>query len=67
MEIKERKIDRILNKYGGMVTGLSDLAADIPPTTLFYLLADKLSYLLNESPEVVVTKKGVKCRKKSIA
>lgn len=47
-----------------MVTGLSDLAADIPPSALFYLLADRLYYLLNESPEIVVTEKGVKCRKR---
>ncbi|MCM1325829.1 MAG: 1-acyl-sn-glycerol-3-phosphate acyltransferase [Bacteroidales bacterium] len=64
MKSKEEKIDAILNKYGTMVTGLSDLTADIPPSALFYLLADKLSYLLDESPEAVVTEKGVQCRRR---
>ncbi len=64
MKSKEQKINRILDKYGSMVTGLSDLAADIPPSALFYLLADKLSYLLDESPEAVVTEKGVKRRRR---
>lgn len=53
----------ILNQYGGIVTGLSELVADIPPPALFYLLADKFRNLLDESPEVVVTEKGVKCRR----
>lgn len=64
MKSREQKLTAILNKYGAMVTGLSDLAADIPPSALFYLLADKLCYLLDESPEVVVTEKGVKCRRR---
>lgn len=31
MKSKEQRLNNILNKYGPMVTGLSDLAADIPP------------------------------------
>ena len=63
MKLKAKKIDTILNQYGPMITGLSDLAADFPPSALFYLLADKLSYLLDESPEAVVTERGVKNRR----
>lgn len=64
MKSKEQKIDSILNKYGNMVTGLSDLAADMPPSKLFYFLADRLSYLLDENPEAVITERGVKCRRR---
>lgn len=59
MKLKEQKIYKILNEYGDMVIGLNDLTADIPPTVLFYHLADKLSYLLDGSPDIVVTEKGV--------
>lgn len=63
MALQQRKLEAILQKYGGMVTGLSDLAADAPPSALFYLLADKLSYLLTAGPEEAVSPEGVRRRR----
>ena len=46
MPLKQRKIDTILKKYDGIITSQNDLTAGNPPSALFYILADKLSYLL---------------------
>lgn len=35
MKVKTQKIDAILNQYGSMITGLSDLAAELPPPHFF--------------------------------
>lgn len=64
MSLKERKVDTILKKYDGMITGLNDLTAGNPPSTLFYILADKLSYLLNADEKIAINPKGVKRRRK---
>lgn len=64
MMLGQQKLNAILRKYGGMITGLSDLAADAPPSALFYILADKLSYLLEADPERSISHAGVKRRRK---
>lgn len=61
---KEQKLEKILAKYGDMITGADDLTAGAPPSRLFYLLADKLSYLLDADPEAVVSQKGVERRRR---
>lgn len=64
MSHKQRKIDTILKKYDGVITGLNDLTAGDPPSTLFYILADKLSYLLDTDERIAINPKGVKRRRK---
>lgn len=64
MSSKQQKIDAILKKYGDMITGINDLTAGDPPSALFYILADKLSYLLSPDPKVSISPKGVERRRK---
>lgn len=63
MSLRQRKIDGILKKYDDMITGIQDLTAGDPPSALFYILADKLSYLLDTDAEIAIGPKGVKCRR----
>lgn len=65
MSLKQRKIESIVKKYDGMITGLQDLTAGKPPSALFYILADKLSYLLDADAKVAVNAKGVARRRKA--
>ncbi len=64
MLLKQRKIESILKKYNGMITGLNDLTAGDTPSAIFYLLADKLSYLLCSDEETAISQKGVERRRK---
>lgn len=64
MSLRQQKIDAILKKYGNMITGLNDLTAGDPPSALFYVLADKLSYLLDVDPKIAISSKGVKRRRR---
>ena len=64
MSRKQLKIDTILRKYDGMITGLNDLTAGDPPSALFYILADKLSYLLDVDEKIAINPKGVVRRRK---
>lgn len=57
-------LDRILSKYDGLITGPSDMLAGKPASSLFYLLADKLSYLMDVDPEKTISQKGVLRRRK---
>lgn len=64
MSRKQRKIDAILKKYNGMITGIGDLVGDEPPSRLFFLLADRLSYLLDLDEKIAINPKGVERRRK---
>ena len=64
MLLRQRKIEAILKKYDGMITGLNDLTAGDPPSILFFLLADKLSYLLDADAEIAINPKGIARRRK---
>lgn len=64
MSLRQQKIDAILKKYGNMITGLNDLTAGDPPSALFYILADKLSYLLDADPKIAISPRGVKRRRR---
>ena len=64
MPLKQRKIDTILKKYDGMITGQNDLTAGNPPSALFYILADKLSYLLTADAETAIIPKGIESIRK---
>lgn len=61
--IKQQRLEKILNKHEN-ITGINDLTAGEEPSLLFYVLADKLSYLLENDPDKVLSKKGIEIRKK---
>lgn len=60
---KSKKIEKILSNQQN-ITGINDLTAGDEPSLLFYILADKLGYLLENNPDKVLSKKGVEIRKK---
>ena len=64
MSSKQQKLDAILKKYDGVITGLNDLTAGDPPSALFYILADKLSYLMDADANIAINPKGIARRKK---
>lgn len=64
VSLKQQKIDAIMKKYEGIITGPQDLTAGDPPSALFFLLADKLSYLLTADTESAISPKGVERRRK---
>lgn len=61
---KQKKYKKIENMSGDKITSMTDFTAGEEPTTLFYLLGDKLNYLLKNDPDKVLSKKGVNRRKK---
>ncbi len=64
MSHKQQKLEAILKKYNGVITGLEDLVGAIPPSSLFFLLADRLSYLLDLDEKIAINPQGVKRRRK---
>lgn len=64
MTLKQRKFEAILKKYDNVITGSNDLTAGSPPSALFFLLADKLSYLLSPDENDAISRKGVERRRK---
>lgn len=62
--MRNKRLEKILNKYDGLITGPNDLTGGETPTALFYILADKLSYLMNPDPEVCLSAKGVERRRR---
>lgn len=63
-DYKEKKLKKIIEKTGNNITGIRDFTAGEKPSLLFYFLADKLNYLLDNNPQVAISKTGVKIRKK---
>lgn len=63
-DYKEKKLKKIIEKTGNNITGIRDFTAGEEPSLLFYFLADKLNYLLDNNPQVAISKTGVKIRKK---
>lgn len=62
--MSDKKSLRILRKYDGVITNLSDLTCGKNPSMLFYFLANHFSYLLDPDPEKVVSAKGIARRRK---
>ena len=60
--IKQDKFDRIISKYDGHIENACDIVGDGEPSALFYILADKLSFLLEDDPEKVLSHNGMKTR-----
>lgn len=62
--MSNKRLDKILLKYDGLITGANDLTAGISPSKLFYFLANHLSYLLDPDPEKTISAKGIARRRK---
>lgn len=62
MKTDNKRIQKIIEKYGDNITGIRDLTGDAEPSALFYLLADKLSYLLETDVDKVISQGGVSIR-----
>lgn len=60
----EQNLHKILQKYNGVITGQNDLTGGVPPSFLFFVLANYLSYLLDPAPERVISEKGIELRRK---
>lgn len=60
---KQNQLEKILLAQKDNIKSLDDLTAGEDPTLLFYILADKLGYLLDNDPERVMSKHGVEIRK----
>jgi 1-acyl-sn-glycerol-3-phosphate acyltransferase len=58
------RLNKIISKYGDNITGITDLTGGDEPSKLFYLLADKLSYLLDEDTDKVISERGVLVRRR---
>ena len=63
-QLKEKQIDKISQKTGDNITSINDFTAGEKPSALFYILADKLNYLLDNDPNIAISEKGVMLRKK---
>ena len=61
---KKKRIDKIVEKSGENITSITDFTAGEEPSFLFYILADKLNYLLKNNPEEALSERGIKIRKK---
>lgn len=62
--MSDKKLEKILHKFDGVIASPNDLTCDRKPSTLFYFLANHLSYLLDPDPENVISAKGIARRKK---
>ncbi len=62
-ELSQKQINIIINKCYGNISGITDLTAGSPPSFMFPFLINAFGYLLNNEPEKVLSKNGVKARK----
>ena len=59
----DKKLDLIFAKYEGHIESRSDLLGDYGPSPLFYIMADRFSYLLDDNPDKVLSEKSVIVRR----
>lgn len=64
MKRNEKKINKILSRLKPHITGLSDLVGSAEPSPLFYILADKLGFVLDTDPDKILSERGVRIRRK---
>jgi len=62
--LKYKKLKNILERQKDHIKNVNDLTAGDDPSLLFYILADKLDYLLEDEPEKCISEKGVMTRRK---
>lgn len=60
---KQKRIDKIVERYGDKIKNINDLTGGKEPSKLFYILARHLDYLLDTDPDVCIKRYGVKIRK----
>ena len=60
---KQKRIDKIVERYGDKIKNINDLTGGKEPSKLFYILAGHLDYLLDNDPDVCIKRYGVKIRK----
>ena len=61
--MKKKTIEEIEELYSDKIVDIKDLVGDQGPSKLFYTLIDKLGFLLDENPELVLSKRGVEVRR----
>lgn len=61
---KEKQMQKILASCGANITSINDFTAGEEPPLIFYILADKLGYLLENDPDLTVSEIGVQIRRK---
>lgn len=61
---KEKQLQKIINKMGNSITGLSDITGDAEPSLLFYLLADRMAYLMSGDSEHMLSEKTIRLRRR---
>ncbi len=64
LKIKEQKREKILAELSDRITGISDLAGVREPSAIFSFLVGRLGFLLSDNPDEVLSKKGVRIRRK---
>lgn len=62
--IKERKIEEIIELFGDSITNINDLTGGKDPSLLFYILAKKLHFLLDPEDMTLFTEEAINKRKK---
>ncbi len=60
----EQLLAEITNLYGDKISNINDLTGGEKPTILFYFLARHLRYLLENEPELTLSKEGIEFRRK---
>ena len=60
----EQLLDEISSLYGDKISNTNDLTGGEKPTLLFYFLARHLRYLLDDEPELTLSKEGIEFRRK---
>lgn len=61
---KKKQLEKILETQKNNITGIDDLIGDGEPSLLFYILADKLGYLLENDSSKTLSLEGVEIRRK---
>lgn len=62
MNLKKKLLDKKIDRFDDNITCITDLFGTKKPSVLFYLILNKLSYLLNNEPEMVLSKKTMAIR-----
>ncbi|MBE6147519.1 MAG: hypothetical protein E7168_04220 [Firmicutes bacterium] len=63
-ELKRKKLEKILENLSDYIDNENDLLAGEEPSVLFYLLADKLGYLLEHDVDKTISKETIETRRK---
>ena len=61
---QEKQLNRICNKMGDSITGLADITGGAKPSPLFYLLADRMAYLMSGDADRILSERTVRLRRR---